>query len=189
MPGPNWAQRPSRSASFPRWPLIYPFQGKSVSGWIFNNSLTGTFCHWIKHPSGKWRDFPCFGASECPVCPYPMVWKGWVPVIAGDDHRKSVLQFSENVFVECEEAIEDMEKLRGLFVTINRRGRSRKGECFLESVKTAQESDCPALPEEVDIRPWLLRLWGFRDGVNHKDLPIRWHGPNDDSTPPSNGRE
>lgn len=174
MSNPSWANRPSRAATFPRWPVLVPRNGKPVVGIIYNDSLTGAFCHWLKMPNNKWRDQPCFGTDGCPHCPGPVCWKGYVPIINSANDRKGIVQFSENVFYELREQVDSLERLRGIHFTIKRRGNSRGGEVFLESITKVDAKIMKTLPEPVDIRPFLMRLWGFRQGVEHKDVSVNW---------------
>jgi len=150
----NW-HVPLPKASGPYFPIVSPAPHYPVKGIILSKILVSVKVHyWNK------RTAPCTAPGACEGCDIQKMkprWKGylagWMPN-AKDDR---VLFELTRQSVEYLPFLMESDNLRGLTITLKRKGEARNSPVICELGKP-QDLGRP-IPAEFDVKNALLRIW------------------------------
>lgn len=138
------------------YPLVRCRPGVPIRGVCINPALYGVPCHYADG-----RTVPCVRRwGPCGPCVDGLRqrWYGYLAYLEGMSGRICLVEVTKEAAVGCELLSTAGETLRGRPFTLKRNGESKRARCSLEfsAIVPAKR-----LPDAIDIRQALSRVWGF----------------------------
>lgn len=173
----QWTHAPDPKLTTPNWQLIVPRTRTFVGGLCINSTVIGTYLHWVSDQQGRFRDYPCLGDGLCPICPRRRRWKGYLPVLYGRISHISILQVTETVIPGFHAHGIDPFDLRGRWIFAHRPNGHAQGEYAVDYKRAAEKPEGVPLPPELNIMPWLHKLWGYQPEDESEMNPLNLQDP------------
>lgn len=161
----KWTDGPPSNAGLPHLPLFRVRTGEIVRGVITCLEIAGCDTHFMAN-----RTQPCSGDETCPGCKAELArrWEGYISVwtVAQKHHLYALTPRAANSLLN---SVADGKNLRGLFVTIERKGRRPNSplDCRAEQPDVISVK----LPPIPDVHRHLLRIWGLEEAHIGQDNP------------------
>jgi hypothetical protein len=138
--------------------VIYPPVAGRVDAVILSDWALGWPLHWFRG-----RTFPHWASrDQCEGCRMGQLprWTAWVHGLVIPTQRPYIVMISSEGWLGCPDLIARQGQLRGVTISLRRRGPSRQSpvQCLVLGTRA------PAgLPPATDVRISLSRYWGYHD--------------------------
>lgn len=130
--------------------------GPSTPYVICSQSLVGVWTHFV----GEVRSYPCLGPALCPFdhAQTSMRWQGWVQVAKYGQRRALFLSLTWTAARDEPRLYHHPGDLRGFQLWVSRAGSTMRNR--MHCIMGFRYADMDQLPPAMDVRKWLLHLWG-----------------------------
>ena len=132
---------------------------------------------------------PCLQTPGCPWCNkrWPRRWKGYLCGFDLQEGRKVIIELTQGAFESCPRLVTEGSPLRGLVLTLGRRGAARNSPVWARLDDAYCDARKGSLSPAWNLEAALFVLWEMNDQVAGQlvELVDGWDGTEPQAPPPS----
>jgi len=165
--GKKPAQLPTQAAAATSILKVPP--GERLCFQICSNRVVGVWTHFVADV----RTYPCLGGERCPFDhrQTSMRWQGWLQVVRYGQRRNLFLPLTWSAVRDEPRIHAPIGSLRGHLLYVSRAGQSKRNR--MHAILGFKSDDQPSLPPALDLRAWLVALWGPAENWPHETISLR----------------